>query len=75
LIFALQRINRYDTQIGLDRPPKVVKTEQKRFYFTDGKLIKLLVGKNEIKNKTKLWENSAEEIADLEKKLREAFKN
>ena len=33
LIFAYLKFNRYDTQIGLDKPVKIVKVEEKRFVF------------------------------------------
>lgn len=75
LIFVYQKMNRYDTQIGQTPPPKVVKVEEKRFYFVGEKLTKLLVGKNDVKKKSKQWENSESDIADLAKKLREAFGN
>jgi hypothetical protein len=42
LIFAFVKRNQYDTQIGLEKPPKVVRTEEQRFYFrSDGELIRL----------------------------------
>lgn len=73
LIFAFYKHSRYDTQIGLDKPPKVVKVEEKRFYYADNKLIKLLVGKINIKTGSKQWENSESDIADWSKKLKDAF--
>ena len=68
-------MNRYDTQIFLKKPPKVVRIEEKRLYFADGKLVQLLVGKNNVKKGSKQWENSESDIADLAKKLHEAFKD
>jgi hypothetical protein len=73
LIFAYQKMNRYDTQIGMTPPPKVVSVKEERFYFAGGQLIKLLVGKINVKKDSKQWENSLDGITDLDKKLREAF--
>ena len=44
LIFAYDKINHYDTQIGLKRPVKVVRVEEIRSYFDGGKMFKLLNG-------------------------------
>lgn len=60
LIFNYDRINRYDTQIGLKRPVKVVRVEQYRSYFDAGKMFKLLIG-----NKT--IAPGSEEFAEHEK--------
>jgi hypothetical protein len=48
LIFQYDRVNRYDTQIGLKRPVKIVRVEQYRSYFDEGKLFKLLIGNKTI---------------------------
>lgn len=74
LIFAYQKMNRYDTQIGFDKPVKVVKVDEKRFYFSGEEMIKLLVGKVNIK-KSKQWEESESNIKDLAKKLKDAYEN
>jgi hypothetical protein len=44
LIFEYDRVNRYDTPIGLERPVKVVRAEQYRSYFDGGKMFKLVIG-------------------------------
>jgi hypothetical protein len=44
LIFAYDKINHYDTQIGLEKPVKVVRVEEIRSYFDGGKMFKLLNG-------------------------------
>ena len=44
LIFAYDKINHYDTQIGLKQPVKVVRVEETRSYFDGGKMFKLLNG-------------------------------
>ncbi len=48
LIFAFYRNGTYDSQIGA--APKIVYTEERRFYFAaDGLLIRLLIGKSELR--------------------------
>jgi len=73
LIFAYLKFNRYDTQIGLDKPPKVVKVEEKRLYFTGGNLIKLLVGKKQIKSTDEIFTESKDEIIEVSGKLKAAY--
>jgi hypothetical protein len=73
LIFAYFRFNRYDTQIGLPKPPKIVSSEEKRLYFSSGKLAKFLIGKIEVKADDVRWRESETEIADLAGKLQSEF--
>lgn len=73
LIFVHYRHNRYDTQIGLDKPPKVVKTEEKRFYLAGGEIIKLLDGKTNVKPGSETFNKAKDEILEASNKLREAF--
>jgi hypothetical protein len=73
LIFAYLRFNRYDTQIGLKKAPKVVKVEEKRLYFAGGDLIKLLIGKKQIKSTNKIFNESKDEIVEISGKLKAAF--
>jgi len=44
LIFQYDRVSRYDTQIGLAKPVKVVRIEQYRSYFDKGKMFRLQIG-------------------------------
>lgn len=37
LIFVYRKFNRYDTQIGMNPPPKVVTIKETRFYFSGKK--------------------------------------
>ena len=65
LIFAYEKMSRYNGQIGMSKPVKVVKTEEKRMYFSDGKMIKILVGKINVKSGSKQWEESEKDTLDL----------
>lgn len=75
LIFAFLKHNQYDTQIGLDRPAKVVRVEEQRFYFTGGNLIRLLVGKKELKSGDKRYAELKESVADIAGKLKNSGSN
>ena len=75
LIFAFLKHNRYDTQIGLDKPPKVVGVEEQRFYFADGDLIRLLVGKKELKSGSERYVELKAGIVDISNKLKNSRGN
>lgn len=75
LIFAFLKHNRYDTQIGLDKPPKVVDVEERRFYFADGDLIRLLVGKKELKSGGARYDELQNSIVDISGKLKNSNKD
>ena len=48
LIFVFQRIERYDTQVGMNPPPKVVRVDETRLYRSGGKTIRILSGKTRL---------------------------
>jgi hypothetical protein len=73
LIFVYRKFKRYDTQIGMKPPPKVVSVKESRFYFSNGKVIKFLNGKKDVKNTTKFWLDSESEIVEMEKKLKAEY--
>jgi hypothetical protein len=73
LIFVYRKFNRYDTQIGMNPPPKVVSVKESRLYFAGGKMIRFLDGKKSVKNTTKFWSDSESEVNALSKTLKEAF--
>ena len=70
LIFAFVKRNHYDTQIGMDPPPKVTRIEEQRFYFANGELIRLLVGKNELKAGIERYVELKDEIVDVSTQLK-----
>ncbi len=73
LIFAFVRFNRYDTQIGVTPVPKVVRSEEQRFYFSGGNLIRLLVGKKQLKPGAEKYEELKTEALAISGKLKEAY--
>jgi hypothetical protein len=73
MIFAYYVFRRYDTQVGMTPPPKVVRTEVKRLYFSDEKLIRLLEGKKAVKAGEENFKDTEKEFLDLSAKLKEAY--
>ncbi len=71
LIFAFVKRNQYDTQIGMDTPPKVVRSEEQRFYFAGGELIRLLLEKKELKAGNGKYTELKEEIKNISGKLKD----
>jgi hypothetical protein len=72
VIFIFWKMNKYDTTIGMDPPPKVIRVEEERYYFAGGKLIRLLAGKTEIKPGDENYTEMKDGIMELEKGLKEA---
>lgn len=75
LIFVFYKINRYDRSIGTTKSPKVVRTEERRFYFKGDRLIRLLDGKTEVKTDHEKYETMRDEMIDVAEKLKAAHKN
>ncbi len=72
LIFAFVKHNQYDTQIGMDPPPKAARIEEQRFYFTNGELIRLLVGKKELKSGNERYAELKDEIISISGTLKDS---
>jgi hypothetical protein len=73
LTFAYYRLNRYDKQIGMPKSPKIVSSLKRRFYFSKGELVKVLLGTMEVKAGSEQWRASEATIASLAQKLRSEF--
>ncbi|MGH9949095.1 MAG: hypothetical protein ACRD6X_18140 [Pyrinomonadaceae bacterium] len=73
MIFAYQRIERYDTQIAVTPPPKVVKIIETRTYFSGGKAIRVIEGKKTIAPATIEYRDTAAAMNELSDKLKAAF--
>lgn len=73
MIFAFLKENRYDTQIGMNPPPKVVKVDERRFYFSNGNLVRMLGGKKELKPADENYDEYKQQIEDIAGKLRAAY--
>lgn len=73
LLFAYQKVNRYDTQVGMQPPPKVVSSEEKRLYFSAGGLGALKIGQQDVDQEDIRWREAEEEIVEVADRLRHAF--
>lgn len=74
LLFAFVKHNQYDTQIGMEKAPKVVKVEERRYYFGDDGLIRLLVGKKELKAGDENYDELKDSAISIGEKFQEAFR-
>ena len=74
LFFAYQKLNRYDTQIGMQPPPKVVRSEEKRLYFSADGLAVLKIGQTDVKQEDIRWREAEEEIVEVADRLKAAFR-
>jgi len=76
LIFAFVKHNQYDTQIRAYTPPKVLSTEERRFYFAfDHELIRLLVGEIELKSGAERYAELKDGIVETAGKLKNSYGN
>lgn len=73
LIFAYEKLSLYDTQIGLSKPVKVIRVEEKRFYFSGGKMIRYLLGKKNINSEMVEFTDAQNSTIETADKLRKAF--
>lgn len=73
MIFAYQRLERYDTQIAMDPPPKVIKIMETRVYFAGGKAIRVIEGKKLLSPSDSEFRAAEEGMQDLSGKLKDAF--
>jgi hypothetical protein len=72
LFFAYQKLNRYDTQIGMQPPPKVVSSEEKRLYFSTNGLAALRIGQTDVEPEDVRWREAEEEIVEVADRLKAA---
>lgn len=75
MIFAFQRVERYDTHIAMKPPPKVVRIEETRLYRSGEKTIRILSGKAQIKPGDIKFTETEYEIIELADQLKAGFDN
>lgn len=71
-IFIYQRLNKYDKPFNLS--PKTVEIEETRVYLINEKIVKLLVGKKELKFADQKFNEIKADFDELSRKLFKAFK-
>lgn len=72
-LFFEFRENRYDTQIGLEKPVKVVKVKIEKYYFTAGKLVRISLGNKIVKKSDPRYAIMRDSMTDLAKDLKAAY--
>ncbi len=73
LIFAYQRLQRYDTQIGMKPPPKVVKILETRVYYSGAKAIRVIEDKKQLATSHSEFSAAESAMNDLSEKLKAAI--
>lgn len=73
MIFAYQRLEKYDTQIAANPPPKVVKIVETRIYYSGEKAIKVIEDKKNLASVSSEFRAAEEGMNDLSQKLKAAM--
>jgi hypothetical protein len=75
LIFAYKKLERYDTHIAMNPPPKVIKIIETRVYFAGGKAIRVMEGKVLVSGSAAEFGDAEAEMKELAEKLKDAYLN
>lgn len=73
LIYAYQKLQRYEAGTEKRPSPKTAKTEESRLYFAEGKMIRYTIKKNHVGRTAAAFAEKENEVADLSDKLTAAF--
>ena len=73
LIFAYQRLQRYDTHIAMKPPPKVVKILETRVYYNGAKAIRVIQGKKLTPKTEAAFDEAVLEMTELSDTLKAAL--
>lgn len=72
-LYYEMRENRYDTQISLNKPVKVVKVTSEKYYFSDGKLVRIYVGNKIIKKSSLRYTELKDAMMETAEALKAAY--
>jgi hypothetical protein len=73
LIYAYQKLQRFEAGTEKKPVPKIAKTEESRLYFAEGRMIRYAVKKNQVGRTAAAFAEKENEVADLSDKLIAAF--
>jgi hypothetical protein len=73
LIFAFQRLEKYDTHVAANPPPKVARVFETRIYYSGGKAIRLVEDRKEVSPLSSEFRAAEQGMNDLSNKVRAAF--
>lgn len=74
LIFAYEKMSKYNGSIGM-KNLKVVRIEESRTYFSDGKMIRYLLGKKQIKSGSTEFNEGEYRMMEFSDLLKIAYSN
>lgn len=72
-LFIFQRVERYDTHVAANPPPKVVNTTEKRVYFNDDDVIRILSGKTKLEKGSTDYDETVYELVELTDMIKAAY--
>jgi len=75
VIFAYQKLERYDTHIAMNAPPKVVSVMETRVYFAGAKAVRVMDGKTIVSASVPRFAEAETEVKELAEKLKNAYLN
>lgn len=73
-IFIYEKLNKYNQPIGTTKTLKVASVEETRIYYVDGQIVRMLVGKKQIKPTDEKFAETSKEYSGISEALFEAFK-
>lgn len=73
MIFAYQRLEKYDTQIAANPPPKVVKVMETRVYYAGAKAVKVIEDKKTLAAASSEFRAAEQAMNDLSQQLKAAI--
>lgn len=73
MIFAFQRLERYDGHIAMKAPPKVAKVIETRVYYSGSKAIRVIEDKKQLAVTSADFRGAEEGMNDLSEKLKAAM--
>lgn len=73
MIFAFQRLERYNGHISMKPPPKVARVIETRVYYAGSKVIRVIEDKKQLSPDSVEFRGADEGMADLSQKLKAAI--
>jgi hypothetical protein len=73
LIFAFQRLEKYDTHVAANPPPSVTQAFETRVYFSGGKAVRVIEDKKQLSPASTEFRGAEQGINDLSEKVRAAL--
>lgn len=72
-IFAFAKLNKYDAPISANKSPQIVSSEEQRIYFSNGKTIKAMIGKTDLKMTDARFAEIEKSLTEISQTLMKAY--